>query len=393
MTNNAYDVIVVGVGAAGSAAFCHAALSGARVLGIDRFHPPHEFGSSHGETRITRQAIGEGLQFVPLVLRANILWRELEAATGKQLLAQKGGLVLTDDSTHGPGAAFFQQTVEAARHFAIPHQILSFAEVRERFPQFAFPNGDGGAAYFEPGAGYLYVEKCIAAHLDLATQKGATMRGGEIVTAIVPSSSHVLVQTDKGNYAASSVVLTPGPWMPDWAAQICGLTANPFHVYRQTLYWLAIGQRQELFAPDRMPVFIWSTASREKNFYGFPSLDGESLKIATEQFDSTTTADAAPVAIGEEQVRSFHRELVQKRFPDVTANAVRTMTCFYTMTADHSFVIDRSVDSDRIWFASACSGHGFKHSAAIGEALAQKALGQPTALDLSLFARRRLVVS
>jgi sarcosine oxidase len=393
MTPSAYDVIVVGLGAAGSAAFCHAALSGARVLGIDRFHPPHEFGSSHGETRITRQAIGEGLQFVPLVLRANILWRELEAATGKQLLVQKGGLILTDDATHGPGAAFFQQTVEAARQFAIPHQVLSYAEVRDRFPQFAFPVGAEGAANFEPSAGYLYVEKCIAAHLDLATRRGATMHGGEIVTAIVPSSSHVLVQTEKNSYAASSVILTPGPWMPGWAAQICGLTANPFQVYRQILYWLAIGQRQHLFSPERMPVFIWSTASREKNFYGLPSLDGESLKIATEQFDSTTTADAAPVAIGEDHVQSFHRDLVQQRFPDVTAHAVRTMTCFYTMTADHSFVIDSAIDSDRVWFASACSGHGFKHSAAIGEALAQKALGQETALDLSPFARGRLAVS
>jgi sarcosine oxidase len=393
MTTSAYDVIVVGLGAAGSAALCHAALSGARVLGIDRFHPPHEFGSSHGETRITRQAIGEGLQFVPLVLRANILWRELEAATGKQLLVQKGGLILTDHATHGPGAAFFQRTLEAARQFTIPHQVLTFTEVRDRFPQFAFPDDEEGAAYFEPGAGYLYVEKCIAAHLELATQRGATNHGGEIVTSIVPSLSHVLVQTDKNSYAASSVVLTPGPWMPDWAARICGVTANTFQIYRQILYWLAIGQRQHLFSPERMPVFIWSSAAGEKNIYGFPSLDGQSLKIATEQFDAPTAADAAPVAIGEEQVRSFHREFVQKRLPDVTAKAIRIATCFYTMTTDHSFVIDHAVDSDRLWFASACSGHGFKHSAAVGEALAQKALGQQTILDLSPFARTRLVVS
>jgi sarcosine oxidase len=391
MTTPAYDVIVVGLGAAGSAALCHAKQSGARVLGIDRFHPPHEFGSSHGETRITRQAIGEGLEFVPLVLRANILWRDLEAATGKQLLVQNGGLILTDHPTHGPGAAFFQKTAEAARQFTIPHQILSSAEMRDRFPQFAFP--DEGAAYFEPGAGYLYVEKCVAAHLELASKKGAEIHGGEIVTSIVPCASHVAVQTDKNSYEASRVVLTPGPWMPDWAARICGLTANTFQIYRQILYWLAIGQRRHLFSPERMPVFIWSSAAQEKNIYGFPSLDGESLKIATEQFDSTTDPNAPPIDIGEDQVRSFHREFVQKRFPDVTARAVRTASCFYTQTADHSFVIDHAADSDRLWFASACSGHGFKHSAAVGEALAQKALGQQTVLDLSPFVRSRLVVS
>lgn len=394
MTPPVYDVIVVGLGAVGSAALCHAKQSGARVLGIDRFHPPHEFGSSHGETRITRQAIGEGLEFVPLVLRANILWRDLEAATGKQLLVQNGGLILTDHPAHGPGAAFFRQTLEAARQFTIPHQILSLAEMRDRFPQFVFPDGgDEGAAYFEPGAGYLYVEKCITAHLELARQRGASIHGGEIVNSIVPSSRHVVVQTDKNSYAASSVVLTPGPWMPDWAPRICGLPANTFQIYRQILYWLAIGQRRHLFSPERMPVFIWSSAASEKNIYGFPSLDGESLKIATEQFDSPTAADAPPIPIGEEQVRSFHREFVRKRFPDVTARAVRTATCFYTQTADHSFVIDHAADSDRLWFASACSGHGFKHSAAVGEALAQKALGQQTVVDLSPFVRSRLLVS
>ncbi|MGC2299109.1 MAG: N-methyl-L-tryptophan oxidase [Acidobacteriaceae bacterium] len=391
MTTPAYDVIVVGLGAVGSAVLCQAKQSGASVLGIDRFHPPHEFGSSHGETRITRQAIGEGLQFVPLVLRANVLWRDLEAATGKQLLVQDGGLILTDHPTHGPGAAFFQQTVEAARQFTIPHQILSSAEMRDRFPQFAFP--DEGAAYFEPGAGYLYVEKCIEAHLELALQKGAAIHGGEIVNSIVPSSRHVVVQTDKNSYVASSVVLTPGPWMPDWAARISGLPASTFQIYRQILYWLSIGQRRHLFSPERMPVFIWSSAAQEKNIYGFPSLDGESLKIATEQFDSTTDPDAPPIDIGEDQVRSFHQEFVQKRFPDVTARDVRTASCFYTQTANHSFVIDQATDSDRIWFASACSGHGFKHSPAVGEALAQKALGQQTVLDLSPFARSRLVAS
>ena len=100
-----YDLIVIGLGAVGSAALCQSALRGARVLGIDRFHPPHEFGSSHGETRITRQAVGEGAEFVPLVLRANVLWRSLEAATGERLLVQNGGLILLDGvEAQGAGA-------------------------------------------------------------------------------------------------------------------------------------------------------------------------------------------------------------------------------------------------------------------------------------------------
>src|SRR3984957_2223809 len=127
----AYDLIVVGLGAVGGAALCQAALRGARVLGIDRFQPPHDFGSSHGETRITRQAIGEGAQFVPLVLRANVLWRELEAATGEQLMVQNGGLILLDGvEAHGAGAAFYQQTVDCARRFSIASEILATDEMR-----------------------------------------------------------------------------------------------------------------------------------------------------------------------------------------------------------------------------------------------------------------------
>src|SRR6202789_3531081 len=91
-----YDLIVIGLGAVGSAALCQSALRGARVLGIDRFHPPHEFGSSHGETRITRQAVGEGAEFVPLVLRANVLWRGVGAAAGEKVVGREGGLILLD---------------------------------------------------------------------------------------------------------------------------------------------------------------------------------------------------------------------------------------------------------------------------------------------------------
>ena len=383
-----YDLIVIGLGAVGSAALCQSALRGARVLGIDRFHPPHEFGSSHGETRITRQAVGEGAEFVPLVLRANVLWRALEAATGERLRVQNGGLILLDDTlAPGAGAAFYQQTVDCARQFGIAHEILAADEMRDRFPQFVLKNGAQG--YFEPEAGFLFPEKCIAAQLRVAQENRAEVRTGEIVTEVIADNTQVVVQTNRSRYAAAGVVLSPGPWMGEWARKICGLEEDCFAVYRQTLYWFALQEPSPRFMPEHMPIFIWSSPKVEKGFYGFPSLDGVSIKIATEQLDTVSDANDGPATVPPEQVESFYDGYVRESLRGVSRQCSRTATCFYTVVPDHRFVIDHGIDSERIWFASACSGHGFKHSAAVGEALAQMVLGEVATVDLRPFARQR----
>jgi sarcosine oxidase len=382
-----YDLIVVGLGAVGSAALCQAALRGVRVLGIDRFQPPHDFGSSHGETRITRQAIGEGPQFVPLVLRANVLWRELEAATGERLMVQNGGLILLDGAeADGPGAEFYQQTVACAREFGIAHELLGTEEIRERFPQFIV--GDGSQGYLEPGAGFLYPERCVAAQLRAARENRAEVRTGEIVTEIVTNKDGIVVVTNRSRYGAAGIVLTPGPWMSDWARAMVGLDAAYFSVYRQTLYWFGLDGEPSRFAPETMPIFLWSSAQVEKGFYGFPSLDGVSVKVATEQFAVASSADDGQVAVASEEVQSFFEGYVQGSIRGLSNRCLRTATCFYTVVPDHCFVMDHGVDSERVWFASACSGHGFKHSAAVGEALVQKVLGEATTVDLRPFARR-----
>ena len=386
-----YDLIVIGLGAVGSAALCQSALRGARVLGIDRFHPPHEFGSSHGETRITRQAVGEGAEFVPLVLRANVLWRALEAATGEKLLVQNGGLILVDDAeAQGAGAAFYRQTVDCARRFGIAHQILAAVEMRERFPQFVLKNGAQG--YLESGAGFLFPEKCIAAQLSVARENRAELRTGEIVTEVIADSSQVMVRTNRSRYAAAGVVLTPGPWMAEWARNICGLEEGCFAVYRQTLYWFALQESTPRFSPEQMPIFLWSSPQVGKGFYGFPSLDGVSMKVATEQFDTLSHANDGPIDAAPEQARSFYDGYVRVNLRGLSSRCLRSATCFYTVVPDHRFVIDHGIDSERVWFASACSGHGFKHSAAVGEALAQEALGEAPNVDLRPFARQRFVV-
>src|SRR5215475_14236291 len=87
-----YDAIVLGVGGMGSAAVYHLARRGRRVLGIEQFSLGHEFGSSHGVTRIIRLAYAEHPAYVPLLRRAYELWREIEQLSNERLLEVHGGL-------------------------------------------------------------------------------------------------------------------------------------------------------------------------------------------------------------------------------------------------------------------------------------------------------------
>ena len=245
----AVDVVVVGLGAMGSATLFQLARRGARVLGIDRWAPPHEHGSSHGESRITRQAVGEGDEYVPFVVRAHDIWRELEAETGESLLAPVGGLVLgreRQSAWHHGQPDFVGRTIAVARRHGIPHEVLAPAEVEARFPQFRLAGDEVG--YWEPGAGFLRPERCVAVQLDRARALGAVIRTGETVVRVVPSAQDVRVETDRASYAAGRAVLTAGAWMPEL---LPGPVAKLLAVHRQVLYWFA-PRDPAPFAPGRI---------------------------------------------------------------------------------------------------------------------------------------------
>jgi sarcosine oxidase len=385
------DIAVIGLGAVGSATLYQAAKLGADVIGIDRFVPPHDQGSSHGETRITRQAIGEGREFVPLVLRSNEIWEELEAATGRSLMTRCGGLVLAAPGVggnHHGSSSFLLDTINAAKEFGIPHQRLSHDDIRRLYPQFRLASDEVG--YFEPGAGFLRPEACVETQIAEARKLGASVFTTETVLEIRPTGGAVEVQTDKARYSAAKVILTAGPWM---AKLLSPEYSNHFRVYRQTLCWFALQQNFGRYTPEHFPVFIWITGSRVQDMlYGFPAIDGPAggLKVATERYENTVDPDAVPREVSEKSVAEMYSEYVAPRFPDLGSECLRTATCLYTVTADAKFVIDYGDTSHNILFASACSGHGFKHSPAVGEALVQRALGLPTKVDLSAFASKRL---
>lgn len=379
------DVIVVGLGAMGSAAAYQLAKRGARVVGIDRFAPPHEHGSSHGETRITRQAIGEGEAYVPLVLRSHEIWREIEAETGEELFLPCGGLVLSGSGSHHPKkAGFLDITVAAARRYGIAHEVLSAGEIARRFPQFVLQGDERG--YFEPGAGLLYPERCIAAQLALAARAGATIRTGEIVTAIRPSGTGVRVETDGAVYEAATVIVAAGAWTPG----LVGPALGRLEVYRQVLTWYEVEDPAD-YAPERFPVFISMHGDDGDQSYGFPIPAGTAgLKVATEAYDGLLSSpDLIDRNVTAAETGATYDRHVAGRLRGVRRVCLKAKTCLYTQAPDANFVIDRDPESERILLASACSGHGFKHSPAIGEALAQLALDGRTAADLTPFALAR----
>jgi sarcosine oxidase len=374
------DVIVVGLGAMGSATCFQLAARGASVIGIDQHEPPHPHGSTHGETRITRLAIGEGREYVPLVRRSHELWREIEQRTGVQLLTQCGGLIL------GHGASpFLGETRAAARGFGIAHEDLSGAEVGARFPMFAIDSETEG--YFEPEAGYVRPEAAVRAQLQLARARGADLRLGERVDEWTASGGGVSVTTEAGSYEARELVLCAGAWIPELFPE----GSQIFSIYRQHQLWFPVRERYEELRD--MPVFVWEFGAPEDaithlaGFYGFPAIDGPAggVKVAAESYEVATTADSEGQPLSRDEIDKIYEVYLAARVPWLGRAPVRTVSCLYTSTRGSRFVIDRHPYHDSVLIVSPCSGHGFKHSAAIGESVAQLVLDGRSEIDLGPF--------
>ncbi|MBL8519688.1 MAG: N-methyl-L-tryptophan oxidase [Betaproteobacteria bacterium] len=360
------DLLVVGLGAMGSAVAYHAARRGLQVIGIDRFAPPHVRGSTHGQSRITREAIGEGEQFVPLARRSHMLWRELESETGASLLHACGGLIVARRgaaSRMHAQADFFGTTVRAARRFGIAHEILDAAAIRARPAFTRFAVEDDAQGYFEPGAGWLDPEACVGAHLQRARAMGAHLLTDTAVQRVDTAGTQVVVHTARGAFTAARLVIAAGAWLPQLAPQFA---PGRLVVRRQVMFWFADD------APRRdEPVFIWHWGEGEDAvFYGFPGRDG-AIKMAAETLAGSTPPEAVDRVVRPDESAAFFERHARTRIRGALADCVRAATCLYTIAPRANFVIDTLPNCSNAIAVTACSGHGFKHSAAIGEAVAQ----------------------
>ena len=380
-----YESLVIGLGAMGAATIYQLAKAGAKVAGIDRHHPPHTLGSSHGDTRITRLSVGEGAQYVPIVRRSHRIWRELEVLSGEALFEQSGLLVLTSHADFDPSDAsdFTLRTLALAQTYGIAHEVLDAEQIRQRFPQFA-QVADNAVGYYEPEGGFVRPERCIEVQLRLAEQHGATLYKGETVIDISSDARGVTVTTDQRTVQADKLVVSAGNWAG-------GLLGAPFDrllsVYRQQLFWFATEPDAQLVGAS--PTFILTHGPDQTN-YGFPALPGEgSLKVATAQYHTASTPETLDRSVSPAQAREMYEQQVQRRIAGLTAEVVKSAVCAYTVTPDHHFIIDTHPTLQHTLVVSPCSGHGFKHSAALGEAFAQWCRRGESELDLSSFSLRR----
>ena len=378
-----HDLAVVGAGAFGSATAHYGAALGLDVVAFDRHRPPHEFGSSHAETRVTRLAVGEGDHYVPFARRSHDLWRELETAVDDTILHDTGGLIIAPaaDAVDERWGDFVSATGAVAERAGLPFERLELATARARFPAYRF--GDDETVGFEPSGGLVMAELAVASHLERATRHGATLHLATTVTAVEPHGDGVTIRTDAGTHRARHVVVCAGPWTAALS------DADRLRVTRQEVYWFEADL--DLWRSDDAAFAIWARPDISDYLGVFavtPNAPLQAVKLVPEQFAVSTTPGEVDRTISDDDVARFHATMVAPRLVGVSDRCVHRSVCLYTNTTDDHFLVDRLDGADHATVVSACSGHGFKHSAAIGEALARRAAGLDH-LDLEPFRRDR----
>jgi sarcosine oxidase len=375
MASTSYDVIVAGLGGMGSQAALELASRGLRVLGLDRHRPPHGLGSSHGHSRIIRQAYFEHSLYVPLVMRSYEKWRALEAASKSPLLTRTGGLMLGPaDSTLVAGAE------RSARLHHLPFELLDSAALRWRFP--AFQAGPGTLGLFEPEAGVLDPERAIETTLAAAVRAGAELRFEQALLDWSSTAGSVSARTARGSVTAGSLILAAGPWMPELLG-----ASWPLTVERQVMFWFEPASRPDQFMPPAFPIWMWEW-SAGRLMYGFPNL-GDGIKVARHHegvIGARNELNPVVSAYEERDVRSW----LVEHLPGANGPLRESAVCRYTDAPDGHFVVGPHPGTDRVIVVSPCSGHGFKFAPVIGEIVADLVTDGRSRFDLTPFDPGRL---
>jgi len=371
------DVAIVGLGAMGSAAAYHLSARGKSVVGFDLSTPPHSLGSTHGQSRIIREAYFENPLYVPLVQRSYECWSDLQQATDDRLLLKTGGVLIGPDK----GMLIAGTRLSADRH-NLDYDLLTAKQVRKHYG--ALDPDDDVVGLWEPNAGILLPEKCVEAHLRLAQQHGADLHFDEPVTEWKPDGDGVILKTEADQYSVSQLVLTPGAWLNLFLPDL----PLPLTIERQVLYWFDAGENRELFELQRLPLFAWEYAP-EQLFYGFPNL-GNGVKIAIHHQGQITDVESIDRNVSEDETATM-KLILDACLPSLSGPLLKSEVCMYTNTPDEHFVIDFHPDLPQVLIASACSGHGFKFAAVIGEIVTDLLIEGKSSFDLSPFRISRLL--
>ncbi len=366
MADRSFDIAVIGLGAAGSAALQALAKSGKTVIGIDRYDPPHARGSSHGETRLLRTAYFEGAFYVPLVKRAVKLWKALERRTGTRLFEQTGV------NYAGPAdGMFIAGTLGSARK-----KQVKLRPARGMDSWFAI--GADWAQLNDIEGGYVYPERAIRTFLADARQSGAAVYRNCRCEAIDPSGAAIVLHTTRGTIRAKTLVVTTGAWIGELVPEL----APAATVERRVLHWFADPKRKFTREAGFLPFAI---SNADGNLvYGFPANARGEVKVAEHM---TVEIIAAPDMLNRKITRADKAAidgLVSRLMPDL-GERLRSDVCMYPMMPDERFLLARHPRDTRIVIGAGLSGHGFKFAPAIGEVLANLALRRKQVVPIAKF--------
>lgn len=371
-----YSVIVIGGGTMGTAAGWALGKRGEKALVLEQFGHIHDQGAHSGQTRVIRHAYTEGAGYVPLVIRADELWMELEAATGNAIYHRVGALEI-----EAPGRNNASKAKETVKGYDIPYEWLDADEVRRRWPMIRMR--DGWAAGYGPRSGFIHVESALTSSAAVARSLGTEIREHEGATAWGATESGVWVETAKGRYTADRLIVAAGAW----TAKVLADAGLPLHLLRKVLWWLEV-EDESLFQPERFPVFMTDTDFG--GIYGFPVWGQPGLKIALHDGGEVTPGIEHLRRTVEDGEKQEVLPLAQAVFPGVTGRVLKSAVCSYTCTPDHDFLVDRHPDHPNVLIAAGFSGHGFKFTPAIGEMLATMSADASVA-PLDLFRLGRMM--
>lgn len=347
-----YDAIVVGLGAMGSAVAFEVAKRGRKVLGIDRFEPPHTMGSTHGKSRIIREAYFEDPGYVPLVVRAFEKWGEIESLSGRRIFERTGGLMLGP-----PNGRLVSGALASAKEHRLQHEVLDAQEVMKRVPGLRAMADMIGVV--EPRAGVLQPEVAITACLELARKYGATIVTNQRVVGWEANDRGLRVTTELRAYECERLIIAAGAWtsalVPDLGVKLT--------VERQVQHWFRPA------APIRTPIIMCEYAPG-RFWYSIPDR-GEGIKVAIHHEGSTVDAETVDRTVRAEEV-AYVRALLRTYMPDADGPLIESSVCLYTNTPDERFLVGRHPVHPNVEIVSACSGHGFKFASAIGEIVAER---------------------
>lgn len=370
-----YDCIVIGVGGFGSGAFYHLAKRGVKVLGIEQFGIGHDRGSSHGESRIIRKAYFEHPDYVPLAIKAYDLWRTLESECGEELMRLTGVLLAGPEKGEAVGGA----KLSATQH-GLTLEEFSPQEAQVRFPGMCFT--DDFSVVHEPDAGFLFVEQSVRMHIQQAREHGGVLKMYEAVRHWESRGNTVVVQTDQNRYEAAKLIITAGPWMVEMLKEL----ALPLRILRKPVFWFpALRDTEDKIA--KLPAFLFELPNGV--FYGLPGTIRPNLKVAEHSggkvIDLAGDVDRAVCPEDLKRVEQF----IDQCLPMVRSPFERHNVCYYTMTPDGHFIVDRHPHFENVILGAGFSGHGFKFTGVLGQALADLALHGTSSLPVDFLSLSR----